>query len=92
MPNCFELTKKGETTPTTLNKLDEEICAAMGAPVDPKIYYGYWYQIIGLAIACGRGLGSPELRETVADNPQLVPVLAFLEKNYTSDAFYRSKT
>lgn len=42
MPNNFQLTKKGETVPSMLAKIDEDICMYLGKPVDPVEWYCDW--------------------------------------------------
>lgn len=90
MPNCFQLFPKGSAEAADLHKVDEEICAHFGAPVDPVNWYANWYNIIGWDVAFGRPLGSAELRERTAKldpGGPLVDVLKFLEERYTSDAW-----
>lgn len=53
MPTCFDVTRNGETSPTSLNKIDEELCSILGVPVDPVRYVGGWFDYIGLRLACG---------------------------------------
>jgi hypothetical protein len=95
MPNCYQLYRKGETrggiTPTypaTLQSVDEAICQHFGVPVHPKYWFRDWHNIIGFKIAMGSALGSSELRQWITENADdLLDVLAFLETNYTSDAW-----
>jgi len=88
MPNCFRLTKKGETAASPLNQIDDEMCAHFGVVPDVKMYYHGWYDFIGFLIAVGKPLGSAELRKSCEDlSPEMVAILDYLEANYTSDAW-----
>ena len=90
MPNCFQLTRVGETEPTVLTALDEEICRHLGVEVHPRFWVEGWYDTIGFQIAMGSRLGSEELRERVRDYPvrgRLPEILEYLERNFTSDAW-----
>ena len=92
MPNCFSLTRKGESEPTDLVKVDEELCKHLGVECDPKHWTSYWYGSIGFHIACGKPLGSKELRDVVEyiagdDTPNLLKCLNYLEEHFTSDAW-----
>lgn len=87
MPNCFRLWRDGKPVP--LNKIDEELCAAFGEPVHETRYFRSWFDIIGFGIAMGNALGSAELREAVPAHQH--DVLDWLEKNFTSDAWYELK-
>jgi hypothetical protein len=53
MPNCFSLTKIGETEPTVLQRIDEEICAFLNEPVHPDYWCHGWYDSIGFMLAMG---------------------------------------
>ena len=72
MPSCFQLFKKGESEPISLNKIDEEICSVLEVPVHLTKYGGgyvkgalNWFDTIGFAIATDseKFLGSQELRD-----------------------------
>lgn len=90
MPACFQLTRKGETGPTALQAVDEELCRHLGVEVHPKWWVDGWYDSIGFAIATGTALGSQELRDRVAGYPdqgRLPEILAYLEEHFTSDSW-----
>ena len=95
MPNCFQLFRKGSNEPASLQKVDEEICAHLQIPCDPKLWAHGWYNIIGFSIAMGCHLGSQELRDKVArvtdNDPDVVKILTFLECCYSSDAWVERK-
>lgn len=54
MPLCFDLTRKGETKPTALNKLDEEFCQLLAQPVHKTDYVFGWFDFIGFRLAEGK--------------------------------------
>jgi hypothetical protein len=91
MPNCFSLTKKGETEPMRLVKVDEAICHEFGWDVHPTQWAYGWYNCIGFAIATGKPLGSQELRDEIASMPYmpeaLLVILDFLEREFTDNAW-----
>ena len=86
MPNCVSLFDKVTKQPVSFSEVDDAICTWFGVKPDPKYYYESWYDVIGLAIACGRELGSQELRDAF---PKGVwhEIVLFLEKHYTSNAW-----
>jgi hypothetical protein len=54
MPICFQLVRHGETEPTPLAKIDDEMCAFFGEHPDPVKYHAAWYDIIGFRLALGK--------------------------------------
>lgn len=56
MPNCFSLTFKGDTEPSTLEFVDRFICQRLELPYHPRIYTCGWYDDIGFKLACGVSL------------------------------------
>ena len=86
MAACFSLTKIGETKPTPLQTVDEEMARFFGEEPHPVKWYKNWYNSIGLAIACGCDL------DKVAENcspdmPELVAIIQFLQERYTFNAW-----
>lgn len=102
MPNCFSLTRKGETKPTDLKALDEELCKHFGDPIHPVYWYYDWHNMIGWNLAVS-GMNWEQMRalywrlwqEDVmyrGPNPYwsgLLKVLDYLEANFVSDAWYQ---
>jgi len=94
MPNCFQLTKKGTASPSALSQVDEELCAVVGEPVHATRWLYSWYDIIGLLIALGNQIGTPELRQKTLEiydverHEKINKILDYLETNYVSDAWY----
>lgn len=82
MPNCFTLTRIGETVPSTLSRVDEELCHYFGAEVHPKRYYAGWVDIEGFALALGKSW--EWMRQ---EWPDRVEIIDYLCSNYESDAF-----
>lgn len=93
MPNCFQLTRKGEREPATLVSVDEAICAHLGCRVDPVRYAHEWYDSIGFALAMGDTFD--KIRNSYIKNdyyrPEykavMVKIVDFLEANYTTSAW-----
>jgi hypothetical protein len=86
MPNCFTLTRKGEDKPATFVSIDEELCEHFNMPCDFKQYLWNWYDIIGLALACGKSLEWCQSEEA-GFGEKMRAVAAYLEKHYDSDAW-----
>lgn len=86
MPNCFTLLDKETNKQVSFQEVDDRICEWFSVTPDPKYYFERWFDIIGLAIACGKELGSQELRDCFPEDIYNEIVL-FLEKHYTSNAW-----
>lgn len=84
MPNCFILTRIGETEPTSLNKIDEFICGKLCEIVDPKYSCRYWKETVGIGFALGHTFN--ELREIFADT-DLIEIIDLLEAYFTVEAW-----
>lgn len=54
MPNCFQLFRKGVAEPMILQKVDDEMRVAFGAPADDKHWFNGWYDYIGFLCALGK--------------------------------------
>lgn len=95
MPQCFQLTRKGESQPASLIRVDEEICKLLNQPVHAQLYCFGWFDSIGFPIACGKSY--EEIRRTfIADGldqtfPEIITILGYLEENYTPNAWYEPK-
>src|SRR4051812_30972376 len=102
MPQCFQLFNKvNSQEAVSLNRIDEEVCNLLGSQVHDRYYGGTgensfnWFDTIGFQIACGKPLGSEELKEYYTSSslwkkelPVILRILEYLESNYTSNAFY----
>jgi len=86
MPNCFTLTRKGETEPTALITLDEELCRQLGTEPHPKYYVESWYDLFGFALACGIPLDDARMDE-MADGANKRTILAYLRAHFTADCW-----
>lgn len=84
MPNCFNLTKKGDTEATALNKVDEFICEQLGVEVHPKNWVRNWYNEIGFDLAMGSTF--EKMRATYED-PEIIEVVDILDANFTPGAW-----
>ena len=103
MPNCFQLTLIGETEPSTLQSVDNRLWQLLGnVDPDPKRWYKNWYNIIGLALACGKNfkeiqgileeqLNYASTEDEVDHYQDLINITWFLQDNYTTRAWYQSK-
>lgn len=85
MPNCFTLTRKGETEPTKLTVVDEFICEKLCGIVDPKEYYHNWVDTLGFSIAVGHSFA--QMRHVWGYNEYLIEVIDLLEAYFTVDAW-----
>lgn len=86
MAHVFTLTKMGEDRPTNIIDIDTMICEAVGDKVDKKLYCRGWYDIIGLALACG--LSWNKIREDIlGPASKLHPVLDYLEHNFIAKCY-----
>lgn len=102
MPNCFALTRKGETEPVVLQKLNEELCAMLGEPVHERFWTHSWYDIIGFKLAMGRSwddidhvlaeyvmhdIMDGRSDENVQYSADLLTISHYIQTNFTSDAW-----
>jgi hypothetical protein len=95
MPNCFTLTRHGDSKPTNLASLDEELCSMLGVEVHPTQYAVHWFDTIGLMLALGRTL--PECVERMAgraalpnadeDDHHRLAIAQYLCDGFTSNAW-----
>jgi hypothetical protein len=92
MPNCFSLQRKSAPDINVpFNQIDDEICAHMGITPDPDKYYLGWYNIIGLALACGQSF--PQIINSLReyDDKLLLDVAEYLNDHFTSNAWVERK-
>ncbi len=67
MPACFTLTRKGESTPSSLQHIDDEMRVEFGEEPDEDRWLWGWYDTIGCGLALGRDWA--QLREQFAEDP-----------------------
>lgn len=84
MPNCYQLTRKGDDKPSRLVDVDEALCAHLGLPIDPVLWVMNWGNIEGLCFALGKTMD--EIR-AIDPNPKREPLRKYLEENYIVDAW-----
>lgn len=91
MPNCFQLTKIGDSAPSKLADIDNDICRHLGINPHPKMYAHCWVDIIGYAYAMGETPKSwwAKVEKSYDDhgNPDMQPlskISKYLAENYTS--------
>lgn len=81
--NCFQLLNKTTGEPANLNDVDAEICAMLNTPVDPEHFVHYWYEIIGLAAACGHSFEKMRNEIFVDADPTALQIINYLDEHYT---------
>lgn len=101
MPNCFTLTRKGFTTPATLQVVDAELCQNLDLPYDDKEWTHHWYDYIGLRLALGQSFEAIIDDATLAATEDYVAfkdyyltarrIAAYLNEHYTPDAWWEPK-
>ena len=92
MPNCFQLTRKGETTPTVLTKVDEHICQFLNVPCNDVAWVEGWYDVIGFRLAIGQSWD--DMRQYFIHecrshdfSIKMLRIINFLDDHYTSDCW-----
>ena len=84
MPNCFTLTPKGETSPAQFQEIDDKLRKAFNQPADPENWLWGWYDVIGLALACGKDW---DWLRGKLDDENLKAVVNWLEGRYDVDCW-----
>ena len=84
MPNCFTLTPKGEKTPANFPEIDDKLREHFHQPPDDAHWLWGWYDVIGLALACGKDWDW--IREKL-DDENLKAVANWLEGRYDVDSW-----
>jgi hypothetical protein len=82
MPNCFQLTFKGETEPMKLVDVDKMLCQHFNVPVDPREWYENWYNSIGLSLAMGVTWENIEKAF-----PERKEIIDYLKANFNVDSW-----
>jgi hypothetical protein len=95
MPNCFQLTRKGDTHPSPLVLIDDLICEHFGVEPDPVKYLAGWYDSIGLKLAMGQSF--PQIIASYKEYEEKYPndswprtlgaIAVWLDANYTTDSW-----
>ena len=95
MPNCFQLTLKGQDKAALLSDVDEALCKHLGVEVHPTRYVYGWYNSIGCALACGKDWDwmrqqyqARQANDSEDDYSKEFAILDYLEANYTAEAWY----
>ena len=90
MPNCFTLTKKGETEPTSLNDVDTDLWIKFngGEPKGNTKWFARWYDFVGLGLSHGHSWD--KLRSYLDDDdPDNLALINYLEETYEVKAWYQ---
>jgi hypothetical protein len=85
MPNCFVLSRKGESAPTSLADVDNELREAFGEPPDDEQWLYGWYDKIGLALALGQNWD--QIRTAFNGCERLLKVVDYLEQRFDADSW-----
>ena len=86
MPNCFQLISKDTGQAERFADIDESLCAHLNKEVDEKEYLNYWYDVLGLGIACGKSFD--DLRNRCQpDDELMLDIIDYLDQNYVPDAW-----
>ena len=96
MPACFTLTRKGESTPSSLQHIDDEMRVEFGEEPDEIRWLWGWYNVVGFGLAMGRDW--TQLRKQFAEDPaesertnmsrrRMLAVIDWLETHYVSNAW-----
>ena len=89
MPNCFTLTKIGQTEPSTFAEIDNDICQHLDkTPHEKHFLYG-WYDSIGPGFAMG--LKIKDMRDWWDLDSPMHDIMDYLEINYQVNAWYEHK-
>lgn len=87
MPNCFTLTRKGETEPTSLETIDCVVCQRFP---DDFTYqsdtYAAWFEVIGFMLAMGVTFDTM-LTTRFSIGSRMHRVAAFLNEHYVANAW-----
>jgi hypothetical protein len=95
MPNCFQLTRKGDSSPAKLQDIDRAICQNLDIPFSEDKWAANWYANIGLFLALGKSFNDIidlcwDINGYEAEHANLtLRIAAYLNDNYTSDAWYQ---
>lgn len=94
MPNCYSLTRKGETEPSMLQHVDEDLCKHWEVDPHPMHWYFDWHNIIGFRLALGKTFAeihAEMLAHATTYNDEcyyrLADITRYLEEHYTSNAW-----
>lgn len=100
MPNCFAMTRIGESEYVGLAEVDNAARKHFGAPEDAEHWYLDWYNWMGLMFACGEsfdGIRKNIRKHSEKDATESAAAVAemalidYLEKNYTVESWYQHK-
>ncbi len=72
----------GENNPIILNRLDEEICRAVGDEIHPLNWCRNWYNVIALDLAMGNSFKEVKNKVEEWGYFELSPVIDYIEKNF----------
>lgn len=96
MPTVVNLIKNGENKPSTLEDIDNTLCAHLGVKPNPDWCYLSWWDHIGFPLACGRTLDQLVERFTNGDEynqpyPEMAKITRWIKDNYTVESYHQKK-
>ena len=83
MPMCFQLTRKGDKEPSSLQHVDCCICQALDIPFSEDRWAAGWYDSVGLLLAVGKSF--EEIMDIVTGDRRRI--CAYLNEHYTTDSW-----
>lgn len=95
MPSCFQLTRKGDSEPSSLQHIDCCLCQHFELPWSADKWAANWYNNIGLMLAIGHSFEKiidtcNSITGYEADHANLMMRMsAYLNEHYTSDAWHQ---
>lgn len=94
MPNCFELTRIGDTKASSLAHIDDCICQHFEVASDPELYHHGWYDFIGFLLAVGRSWDDIADACTHKATPwatHMRAIVHYLRQHYTAEAWWEPR-
>ena len=88
MALCIQFIPVESSHPISLRILDERICNLLGIAVKETSYGFDWYAYMALHLAGGMTYSKLRERLVEYENDHLLPVLDYLEANFTVRAFH----
>lgn len=82
MAACFNLTKKGESEPTLLQTVDEELCRYFGVEPHATAWFRNWYNQVGFMLALGYSFDDVIAHYAEYECTDLEDITEWLKKHY----------
>ncbi len=88
MANYIQLTRVGETVPSTFVRIDAEMCRALGQPVDAVKWLAGWYDWLAMGLASG--ISPEKIRGWVKPGSLEMAIIEYIVTYYEVDAWYQA--